>query len=411
MKQISTLIIGAGQAGLAMSHCLSERSVPHVVLERGDIANSWRTERWDSLRLLTPNWQSRLPGYRYTGSNHDGFMDMPDIVNYLTDYAAVSAAPIETRTTVQSVTKDGNDYVVRTNRGDWKCQNLIIASGACNRANIPALAADLPPQITQISALDYRNPAQLPNGGVLVVGASATGVQLADEIRCAGHEVVLAASHHIRVPRQYRGKDIQWWMDQSGLHSTTRHDVDDIKRARSVPSFQLIGDPDIPLMDVNYLQKQGIRIAGKLSAIRDGQALFSGGLANACELSDLKMRRLLATFDRWAEWAGITHLPAPMEIEPTTLETPPLLSLNMNSGQIRTIIWATGFRPDYSWLHLPVFDQKHHLIHDGGHVADGLYVLGLPFMRRRNSALLDGVGADAIDLANHITHQSNRLAA
>lgn len=402
MKRIETLIIGAGQAGLAMSRCLSDRALPHVVLERGEIANSWRHERWDSLHLLTPNWQSRLPGFRYRGSDPDGFMSMPEIAGYLQAYADASRAPVEEHTRVTSVSADGAGYRVATSRGDWHCDNLVLATGACNLATVPVLAADVPPQIRQITARDYRNPGQLAEGGVLVVGASTSGVQLAAEIRAAGHEVFLSAGEHIRMPRHYRGRDIQWWMDRTGLHATHIDEVDDPQRVRNLPSMQLVGGQARRFCDLNALAGQGVEIVGRIVAIRDGEALFSGGLANHCALSDLKMNRLLDTLDSWAEARAITGLAASERFEPTDCATAPRLRLNLVDGRIRTILWATGYRPDYSWLHLPVLGRKGELLHRQGHLAPGLYALGLPFQSRRNSALIDGVGHDAIMIANHI---------
>ncbi|WBL33202.1 NAD(P)-binding domain-containing protein [Sinirhodobacter sp. HNIBRBA609] len=410
MKQIDTLVIGAGQAGLAMSHCLSERSVPHVLIERGEVANSWRHERWDSLRLLTPNWQSRLPGFAYRGADPDGFMTMPEVVNFLESYAAHCAAPIEARTTVTSVTQEGARYRVATDRGEWVCRNLVLASGACNRPNLPAWANELPGEITQISPLQYRTPAQLPPGGVLVVGASASGDQIAAELRAAERPVTLSAGHHVRMPRHYRGRDIQWWFEHSGLLGMTAQEVDDITRARAVPSLQLVGDSGARFLDLNALQAQGVEIVGRLAAHRGGQVLFSGGLANAAALSDLKMNRALDEFDAWAARSGLPGLPPPERFAPTQVPARPRLSLDL-PGAVSTIVWATGFRPDFSWLHLPVFDRKGRLAHDNGIVAPGLYVLGLPFLRTRKSALIDGVGADAMALADHILHANGRKAA
>ena len=409
-RRIHTIVIGAGQAGLAMSRCLSEASVPHVLLERGDVANSWRKERWESLKLLTPNWQSRLPGCRYAGGDPDGFMNMKEVIAFLDGYARASSAPIETRTTVLSVDHGSVGYRVRTDRGDWQCRNLVIASGACNLPNIPAFAEALPAKIDQLSPLDYRNPAQLCPGGVLVVGASATGVQLAGEIRAAGHDVVLASGEHIRMPRHYRGRDIQWWMHQTGIHAMGAGEVDDIDRARRVPSLQLAGSHDRQFMDLNGLQEQGVEIAGRLATVRDGRALFSGALANMCALSDLKMNRLLAHIDQWIEETGCAAEAPGEPFAPTRCPRQPRLTMSLTDGRIRTVIWATGFRPDYSWLNLPVFDRKGRLMHEAGHVAQGLYVLGLPFLRSRNSALIDGVGADARHICDHLI-QSSRKAA
>jgi len=411
MRRISTIIIGAGQAGLAASRCLSERSVPHVVLERGDIANSWRTERWDSLRLLTPNWQTRLPGHAYAGPDPDGFMAMPEIIAFLGDYAAAIAAPVETRTSVLSVTADGDGYRVATDRRDWVCSNLIVASGACNIANVPGLAAAVPDGVTQLTPFQYRGPGQLSDGGVLIVGASATGVQLAAEIRATGREVMLSAGEHIRMPRHYRGRDIQWWMDGAGIQSMTIDEVDDISRARRVPSLQLVGSAERQFLDINALRAQGVAIVGRLAGIRDGVAQFSGSLANHCALSDLKMNRLLAALDDWAETRELTGLRPVERFAPTDCPSAPQLSCNLEDGRYRTVIWATGFRPDHRWLELPVFDAKRRLVHRGGHVAQGLFVLGLPFLRKRNSALIDGVGADAEAVADHIARTRGRLAA
>ena len=411
MKRIDTLIIGAGQAGLAMSYCLQQRSVPHVLLERGDVANSWRTERWDSLRLLTPKWQSRLPGSAYGGSDPDGFMDMEQVVGFLTGYANVIAAPVETHTNVTSVSPMGDGYRVATDKGTWTCRNVVLASGACNRVRVPACAAALPGNITQLSPLSYRNPSQLSAGAVLVVGASATGVQLASEIRAAGHEVTLAAGQHIRMPRFYRGRDIQWWMDRSGLLATTTGQIDDIARARAVPSLQLVGDAGARFLDLNALQQAGVDLVGRLADIRAGEALFSGGLANAAMLSDLKMNRALEAFDAWASETGVTGLAPPERFTETRIPASPKLRIDLAKGKISTIIWATGFQPDFSWLHLPVFDHKGRLRHRDGVVAPGLVVLGLPFQRSRKSSLIDGVGADAAALADHLVQSSSRRAA
>jgi putative flavoprotein involved in K+ transport len=251
----------------------------------------------------------------------------------------------------------------------------------------------------------------LPEGGVLVVGASATGVQLASEIRASGREVTLAAGEHIRMPRHYRGRDIQWWMDRAGIHSTTIDEIDDIDRARRVPSLQLVGSADRQFLDLNALRAKGVEIVGRLAGIRDGVAQFSGSLANHCALSYLKMNRLLATLDDWAEDHGLSGLGPVERFAPTDCPPAPSLTCDLARGRYKAVIWATGFRPDHGWLNLPVFDAKRRLIHRGGHVAQGLYVLGLPFMRKRNSALIDGVGGDAEAIADHIVQTRGQLAA
>ncbi len=388
-----------------MSRCLAERSIDHVVLERGEVANSWRTERWDSLRLLTPNWQSRLPGYAYRGADPDGYRTMPETVAFLEGYAKAIAAPVRSHTRVISVRRAGDGYAVRTERGEWLARAVVLASGACNLAQVPALARELPRDVASITPMRYRNPAQLEDGGVLVVGASATGVQLADELQRSGRQTTLAVGEHIRVPRRYRGRDIQWWMDRAGILDQRYDETDDIERARHVPSLQLAGHADGRPVDLNGLAAIGVRLVGRVAALREGKALLSGSLANKAALSDLKMNRLLDSIDYWAARQGLgLALEPPRRFEPTRIEASPPLSLDLVRNRIRTVLWATGFRPDYSWLEVPVLDRKGRIRHDGGVVpeAPGLYVMGLQFMRRRKSALIDGAAHDAAELSAHL---------
>ena len=263
-----------------MSRCLSERSIDHVVLERGEAANSWRRERWNSLRLLTPNWQTRLPGHCYEGADPDGFMTMAEVVEFVSGYAAASAAPVRTQTTVTSVRRTDAGYHVATDNGDLDCRCLVLASGACNIPIVPALRPAVPASVQCLTPMDYRCPDQLPEGGVLVVGASATGVQLAEEIRRSGRPVTLAVGEHVRLPRTYRGHDVLWWMDASGVWNESYDEIDDLNRARGLPSPQLVGTPERTTLDLNVLTDAGVELVGRWAAVRDGKALFSGGLRN-----------------------------------------------------------------------------------------------------------------------------------
>jgi len=300
-RRITAVIVGAGHAGLAMSRCLSDRSIDHVVLERGDVANTWRRERWDSLRLLTPNWLSRLPGFGYDGDDPDGYRTMKETVAFIERYAAVIGAPVHTQTRVTSVRPADEGYEVATDRGDWRCRAVVLASGACNAAQVPALAAGVPRGIVSITAMDYRNPEQLEPGGVLVAGASATGAQLADEIHRSGRPVTLAVGEHVRVPRMYRGRDILWWLDAAGVLHERYDQIDNLTRARNLPSFQLAGYPDRRNIDLNSLTRLGVQLVGRLAGIAGGRAQFSGSLRNVCALADLKLGRLLDTIDAWAD--------------------------------------------------------------------------------------------------------------
>jgi putative flavoprotein involved in K+ transport len=383
------------------------------VLERGEVANSWRRERWDSLRLLTPNWQSRLPGYHYECRDPDGYMTMREVVEFISRYAAVAAAPVRTHTTVTSVTPADVGYTVTTNTGVLQCRAVVLASGACNVPNVPSLAQALPSHVQSVTPFDYRNPDHLPDGGVLVVGASATGVQLADEIARSGRAVVLSVGEHVRLPRTYRGRDVLWWMDASGVWNQRYDEVDDLVRARRLPSPQLVGTPERRTLDLNALTAVGVELVGRLAGVRDGQALFSGGLRNQFALADLKMNRLLTTFDDWARVHGRDgDVDLPERLEPTRAPSSARLNLDLRKGEIRSIIWATGFRPDYSWLDVPVVDHKGYLRHDGGVVdAPGLYVLGLPVLRRRKSSFIHGAEDDARELVDHlVTYLSTTTA-
>jgi putative flavoprotein involved in K+ transport len=402
------VVVGAGHAGLAMSRCLSERGIDHVVLERGEVANSWRRERWDSLRLLTPNWLSRLPGYRYQGTHPDGFMSMSEVIGFIDAYARVIDAPVYTGTRVTAVRPERDGYRVSTAHGDWRCRTVVIASGAFNVPVLPAMAAAVPRDVECISARDYRRPDQLADGGVLVVGASASGLQLADEIRRSQRPVMLAVGEHVRMPRRYRGADIQRWLDAAGVLDERYDAVDDIARARRVPSPQLVGSVDGTTLDLNALAARGVELVGRVAGLRGRELQFSGSLRNVCALADLKQARLLETIDRWIDAAGAMPgglMPSapPQRPAPTRVGDAPRLSLDLGRGEIRTILWATGFRPDYSWLHVPVFDAKGRLRHDGGVVAaPGLYVMGLPFLRRRKSSFIHGAEDDARDLCAHL---------
>jgi putative flavoprotein involved in K+ transport len=394
VPETTTVIVGAGHCGLAMSFCLAARSIDHVVLERAEVANSWRTQRWDSLRLLTPNWMTRLPGYAYRGGEPDGYLTARQVAAMLEDYAEATAAPVLAGTTVTSVRAAGDGFVVATDQGTWRAPAVVLASGAAAVPAVPPLARLVPAGITSVTPAGYRNPDELPPGGVLVVGASASGIQLADELCRSGRPVTLAVGEHVRMPRTYSGRDILWWMDATGLLDQRYDEIDDVVRARNLPSMQLVGSPG-RTVDLNALRSAGVRLVGRLARIQDGVAQFSGSLPNVCALADLKLGRLLDTIDAWAGVVG-------ERFAPTAVCTPPL-SQDLRSGEISTIVWATGYRPDLSWLEVPVLDRKGRVVHDGGVTAwPGLYLIGMPFLRRRKSSLIDGAAADAAELTAHL---------
>ena len=411
---VSAVIIGAGHAGLAMSRSLAERSVDHVVLERGEVANTWKTERWDSLRLLTPNWQCTLPGHRYEGDDPDGFMSVKELVGFIETYGSAITAPIETQTAVTSLAPAGGGYRVQTEQGSWQTLTVAMASGGFNVPHVPPAAEAVPSDVAQLTPTQYRDPSQLDEGGVLVVGASATGIQLAEEIHRSGRPVTLAVGEHVRMPRTYRGRDVQWWMDGAGLLDERYDEVDDLVRARHVPSPQLVGTPERATLDLNVLSGLGARMVGRLAGVSGATAQFSGSLRNVCALADLKLGRLLGTFDEWATEAGLDHeLDEPHRFAATRVDDSPPLAIDLVGENIRTIVWATGFRADYSWLDVPVLDRKGQLRHEGGVVteAPGMYALGLTFLRRRKSSFIHGAADNARDLSDHlVSYLGNRAS-
>jgi putative flavoprotein involved in K+ transport len=327
-------------------------------------------------------------------------MTSEDVVDLLGRYAAYASAPVQTESNVTSLRRSDGAYELATSRGPIRSRTVVIAIGACNLPAIPALADGLPAEVVQLTPFDYRKPSGLSDRGVLVVGASATGVQLAAELRESGREVILSVGEHVRLPRTYRGRDVLWWMDAAGVWDQRYDEVDDLQRARQLPSPQLVGTAERTTLDLNALMAMRVELVGRFAAVRDGRALFSGGLRNVCSLADLKLERLLDFFDEWAQSDGIDRDVAPPErFEPTELRSSPRLELDLRSGEIGTVVWATGFRPDYRWLDVPVLDWNGRLRHDGGAVdSPGLYALGLPVLRRRKSTFIHGIEDDARDV-------------
>jgi putative flavoprotein involved in K+ transport len=398
---VSVVIVGAGPAGLAMSHHLTGAGIDHVVLERGAVANSWRTERWDSLRLLTPAWMTELPGHR-AGGDPDGFMTAQETVAFLDEYRNWFETPVLTDVAVTSVRRTTIGFDVTTDAGEWQCDAVVAATGASSEPRVPALAADLPTRVDQVTALEYRRPSQLdPDREILVVGASASGVQLADELQRSGRAVTIAVGEHVRLPRSYRGRDIYRWMDAIGQLDERYDEVEDVERARRHASVQLVGSVEHADLDLHTLNASGVRVVGRLAAIKGGKAQCSGALANLVANADLKQARLLAHIDEFVDTHGLADdVGLAIAPEPTQLPTAPT---ELPLDAFSTVIWATGYRPQYSWLDPATLDHRRRVAHDGGVARlPGLYVLGLPFLRHRRSNLIAGVGRDAGELFVHL---------
>jgi putative flavoprotein involved in K+ transport len=411
MPAIHTLVIGAGQAGLAISRCLTDASVDHVVLERGRVADRWLGQTWESLRLLTPNWASRLPGWSYEGPDPDGFMTAAEFAGYLCGYARSFDAPIEENCDVRSLRRADGGFAVETTKGCFHAANVVMATGWCDKPHVPPLADRLPSSVTQLTPNGYRCPDDLPPGRVLVVGGSATGVQLADELARAGREVVLAVAGHSRVPRRYRGMDIWWWLDQTGTFAVTIDEVADPARARAEGALQLIGREDHRDVDLPALQRLGVRLAGRLVGIDGNRAHFAPDLQASTAAADERLTRLLARIDGHITRSG---LDAEVLRPTTTAGLRPdesLTRLDLRREGVGAVLWATGYRRPYRWLQVPVLDRAGEIRHRRGVTpVEGLYVMGQRFQYRRDSNFIDGVRHDAAYLAEHIAARRHQTA-
>jgi putative flavoprotein involved in K+ transport len=426
MPHTDTVIIGAGHAGLAMSRCLADRGVPHVVLDRGCVGERWRTARWDNFRLLTPNWLSRLPGRLYTGPDPDGFMSAAEFVEYLTGYARSFDAPVRTRTRVTRVEQAGReqagrgqagaDFAVHTDDGMWSARCVVVATGYHSRAKVPSLADGLSPEIASVTAAGYRCPASLPDGGVLVVGGSASGVQIAHDLAGAGRRVVLAVGAHTRLPRRYRGRDITWWLDRIGAFDRTIDQVPDEDSARSEPSLQLAGVSGGRAsaagdLDLGVLRRAGVRPVGRLIALDGGTAGFAGDLRDTVDAAQRRLYRLLGEIDAYAVAVPGAATGPPDPPPDITVPYGPS-TIDLRVAGISSVVWATGYRPWYPWLKVPVLDAAGRIRHRRGVTdAPGLYAIGLRFQYRRNSTFIDGARHDAAYLADAIAANRSRRVA
>ena len=412
MRYAESVVIGAGHAGLAVSRCLTDRGVDHVVLERGRVAERWRSERWESLRLLTPNWQSRLPGFRYDGPDPDGYMTMAEVVAYFERYAASFRAPVLSGVEVRGLAREADGFRVETSEGAWSATSVVIATGHAQEPRVPGVAAEFPRGIAHLVPTRYQRPSQLPPGGVLVVGASASGIQLADELADAGRDVTISVGHHMRLPRRYRGRDILWWLDRMGVLDETIDQVYDVEISREQPSLQLIGKPDHRTIDLAGLRARGVRVVGRLESVAGVEARFADDLVTTTAAADIKLASLLRRIDNYIAVEGVVADAAPNFVPHCLAFAGAETRIDLKAAGIGTVLWATGFRRSYPWLQVPVLDASGEIQHQGGVTpVPGLFVIGLHFLRRRNSSFIDGVAEDASALSEHIATLRRRLSA
>jgi putative flavoprotein involved in K+ transport len=407
-ERVDVAIVGGGQAGLALSYYLSAQGRSHLILEQGRIAESWRSKRWDSLRLIAPNWTLRLPGFAYGGDDPDGFMGKDEVVAQLETYARSFGAPVCEGVQVTAVERSATDtgFLVRTQGDAYIASQVVLATGALQQPRIPACAAQLPPSVTQVLAPDYRNPQQLPPGAVLIVGSGETGCQIAEELVRAGRRVSLCVGRSWWLPRRYRGQDIAFWFRSLGWFKRTVDDLPPGTRTGE-PNPQLTGGDGGHDINAYTLARQGVVLLGRLKGIDNGRLILGDDLAVNLAWGDAQTRQFLQTIDAYIAEQG---LEAPPEAWPADLRAPSMsvpespAELDLAKAGISTVIWATGYRPDLAWVGLPFLDgEGYPLQRRGVTTIPGLSILGLDWLYTAASGIFPGLGDDAAYLAEHMT--------
>lgn len=398
---VETVVIGGGQAGLAMSHCLGQRGREHVVLERGRVAERWRTQRWDSLMFQFPNWSIELPGRAYDGSDPDGFSHRSEVLAFIEGYASSIKAPLRTGVEVTSLrpARQPGRYLVSTHAGVIEAQNVVVATGPYQRPRIPSVAAGVGPGVAQVHAGEYRNPGALPPGAALVVGSGASGCQIAEELLAAGRQVFFAIGRHRRVPRRYRGHDVFWWRRTLG-HLDQK--AEDTPREHRLPPPLVTGIGGGHDVDLRRYARDGMTLLGHVREIRDGRVALADDLAENLAAGDRTFDEFISAVDSYLGGRDIegpkVHGSNSAAIVPKHLD-----SIDMRASDIRSVIWATGYDLDFGWIDLPIFDARGEPAHRRGvSTAPGIYFLGLAWMYKVKSSFLYGVGEDAEYLAERI---------
>lgn len=404
MEFVETVIIGGGQAGLAMSYHLRRLGQEHVVVERGRIGERWRTQRWDSLMFQFPNWSIELPGHRYAGDAPDAFSHKDEIVKLIEEYCALIRAPLRTAVTVRSLraAPQPNRYILVTDQGDIEARNVVIATGPHQRPRIPSLATLIPGKFLQIHASEYRNAAGLPQGAVLVVGTGASGCQIAEELLGAGRRVYLSVGQHRRIPRRYRGRDVFWWRRELGHLDAT---AETTPRAQRMPAPLVTGVGGGHDIDLRQFAANGMTLLGHLRDIGEARFRLAPDLADSLSRGDQVCDEFKRAVDEYVRETGLEAPRTQSDEQGGNIHDlgKPVEELELRAAGIGTVLWATGYQLELGWVELPIFDELGEPVHRRGVTpVPGIYFLGLRWLHKLKSSFLYGVGEDAEYLADRI---------
>jgi putative flavoprotein involved in K+ transport len=406
------IIIGGGQAGLSVSYCLKERGIDNIIFEKHSIGHEWRSRRWDSFCLVTPNWQCQLPGYPYSGNDPYGFMIRDEIIDYLQNYANSFSPDIREGVTVNKVSQnEAGQFAVSTSIGDYTSDRVVIAVSGYHRPNIPRLAERLPAHIHQIHSAAYKNPQDLPAGSVLVVGTGQSGCQIAEDLHLAGTPVHLCVGGAPRSPRLYRGKDVVEWLDQMGYYDLSIDEHPQKETARQNTNHYLTGRDGGREIDLRQFALEGMKLHGRLQSITANKIEFQDDLRQNLDRADTVAENIKQSIDRFIE---ANQIVAPIEppYQPVWQPEKAELSLDLAAANIQTVIWSTGFQTNFSWIDIPVFNGSGYPQHDRGitHVP-GCYFIGLPWLHTWGSGRFSGIARDAHYLAEHMVIRSKISSA
>ena len=404
-QRVETLIIGGGQAGLTMSHMLSKRGRPHLIVERSRVAERWRSERWDGLHFQFPNWSIKLPDFPYIGGDPDGFATKQDVLKYIEAYSDFVKPPLQTGVTVTRLRRNsnGDGFVAETTAGPIESDNVVVATGPYQRPKFPDLLRDHK-DLFQVHAANYTNPDQLPPGAVLVIGSGASGAQITEELLRAGRRVFLSVGRHRRVPRRYRGRDLMWWLYALGRDKMT---AEERGPDRLLPL--ITGAYGGHTVDLRQYAADGVILLGHLSGVKDGVLQFAADIAENIRQGDLSYQMFLTMADAHVANTGL-DMPADAQAHQKLPDPPSIAAapaqLDLRAERVNAVIWATGYALDFDWIDMPAIRPDGEPIHHHG-IAEipGLYFIGLQWLSKMMSSFLSGVGDDAERLAEHIARR------